>query len=158
MRSYITSKLTIHTPLLRLLCSLFLAHFLIFLSLMSHNRYMSWSDVLTMAPTYPPSGPAVEYPSPVSRRPSECYSEVSSSRRGSSAGFVSEMEGKGQWQSIGSESASSKSPLANFGFFKNLTGEKKTTRGECHQHLAGGLELNIIRWTAGEKARPKAGQ
>ncbi|KAF2467544.1 uncharacterized protein BDR25DRAFT_63524 [Lindgomyces ingoldianus] len=95
---------------------------------MSHNRYMSWSDVLTMAPTYPPSGTAVEYPSPASRRPSECFSEMSSSRRGSSAGFVSDMESKGQWQSLGSESASSKSPLANFGFFKNLTGEKKTTR------------------------------
>ncbi|KAF2187828.1 hypothetical protein K469DRAFT_108003 [Zopfia rhizophila CBS 207.26] len=97
---------------------------------MSHHRYMSWSDVLTIAPTYPPSGAAVEYPSPASRRPSECFSEmsVSNSRRGSSAGFVSEMEGKGQWSSIGSESANSKSPLANFGFFKNLTGEKKTTR------------------------------
>ncbi|ORY05677.1 hypothetical protein BCR34DRAFT_43418 [Clohesyomyces aquaticus] len=95
---------------------------------MSHSRYMSWSDVLTMAPTYPPSGAAVEYPSPASRRPSECYSEMSSSRRGSSAGFVSEMEAKGQWQSLGSESASSKSPLTNFGFFKNLAGEKKTTR------------------------------
>jgi hypothetical protein len=35
------------------------------------------------------------------------------------------MESKGQWQSLGSES---KSPLAQFGFFKNLT-EKKTTRG-----------------------------
>ena len=95
---------------------------------MSHNRYMSWSDGLTMAPTYPPTGPAVDYPSPASRRPSDCFSEMSmpGSRRGSSAGFVSDMENKGQWQSIGSES---KSPLASFGFFKNLTGEKKTTRG-----------------------------
>lgn len=97
---------------------------------MSHNRYMSWSDVLTMAPTYPPAGAAaVEYPSPVSRRPSECFSEAAGSRRGSTAGFASDMESKGQWQSIGSNS-DSKSPLANFTFFKNLT-EKKTTRGPC---------------------------
>jgi hypothetical protein len=41
------------------------------------------------------------------------------------AGFASDMESTGQWQSIGSES---KSPLAQFGFFKSLT-EKKTTRG-----------------------------
>jgi len=89
---------------------------------------MSWSsDVLTMAPTYPPAGAAVEYPSPVSRRPSECYSEAAESRRGSAAGFASDLEGKGQWQAIGSNS-DSKSPLANFGFFKGLT-EKKTTRG-----------------------------
>jgi hypothetical protein len=81
-----------------------------------------------MAPTYPPSGAAAEYPSPASRRQSECFSEMSNSRRGSSAGFVSEMESKGQWQSIGSDS-NSKSPLANFGFFKSLSGEKKTTRG-----------------------------
>lgn len=80
-----------------------------------------------MAPTYPPSGAAVEYPSPVSRRPSECFSEAAGSRRGSAAGFAAEMESKGQWQSIGSNS-DSKSPLANFAFFKNLT-EKKTTRG-----------------------------
>ncbi|KAF2442092.1 hypothetical protein P171DRAFT_364571 [Karstenula rhodostoma CBS 690.94] len=93
---------------------------------MSHNRYMSWSsDVLTMAPTYPPAGALVDYPSPVSRRASECFSEAPGSRRGSSA-FVSDMESKGHWQSIGSNS-DTKSPLANFAFFKNLT-EKKTTR------------------------------
>ncbi|KAF2270546.1 hypothetical protein CC78DRAFT_539063 [Lojkania enalia] len=80
-----------------------------------------------MAPTYPPSGAAVEYPSPVSRRPSECFSDMGGSRRGSLAGFASDMEATGQWQSLGSESASSKSPLANFAFFKNIT-EKKTTR------------------------------
>ncbi|KAF1840022.1 uncharacterized protein K460DRAFT_381517 [Cucurbitaria berberidis CBS 394.84] len=96
---------------------------------MSHGRYISWPDahVLTIAPTYPPSGAANNYPSPAaSRRPSECLSEMSmsGSRRGSLAGFASEMESTGQWQSIGSES---KSPLAQFGFFKNLT-EKKTTR------------------------------
>ncbi|CAN9315739.1 hypothetical protein AA0118_g3076 [Alternaria tenuissima] len=80
-----------------------------------------------MAPTYPPPGAANEYPSPAaSRRPSECFSEMSmsSSRRGSLAGFASDMESTGQWQSIGSES---KSPLAQFGFFKSLT-DKKTTR------------------------------
>ncbi|KAF1833282.1 hypothetical protein BDW02DRAFT_500939 [Decorospora gaudefroyi] len=80
-----------------------------------------------MAPTYPPSGATNEYPSPTaSRRPSECFSEMSmsSSRRGSLAGFASDMEATGQWQSIGSES---KSPLAQFGFFKSLA-EKKTTR------------------------------
>jgi predicted nucleic acid-binding Zn ribbon protein len=97
---------------------------------MSHNRYMSWPDAhaLTMAPNYPPAGATNEYPSPAaSRRPSECFSEMSmsSSRRGSLAGFASDMESTGQWQSIGSES---KSPLAQFGFFKSLT-EKKTTRG-----------------------------
>jgi len=94
---------------------------------MSHNRYMSWPDALTMAPAYPPSGAGTEYPSPAaSRRASECFSDMSGSRRGSLAGFASEMESTGQWQSIGSES---KSPLAQFGFFKSLT-EKKTTRGQ----------------------------
>ncbi|KAF2753219.1 hypothetical protein EJ05DRAFT_494977 [Pseudovirgaria hyperparasitica] len=34
----------------------------------------------------------------------------------------------GRWTSTASESNSSRSPLATFGFFKNLTGEKKTTR------------------------------
>ncbi|KAH6878979.1 hypothetical protein BKA58DRAFT_436664 [Alternaria rosae] len=80
-----------------------------------------------MAPTYPPSGAAIEYPSPAaSRRASECFSEasMSSSRRGSLPGFASDMESTGQWQSVGSES---KSPLAQFGFFKSLT-DKKTTR------------------------------
>ncbi|KAF2831340.1 hypothetical protein CC86DRAFT_401879 [Ophiobolus disseminans] len=78
-----------------------------------------------MAPTYPPPGAGTEYPSPAaSRRASECFSDMSGSRRGSSASFASEMESTGQWQSIGSES---KSPLAQFGFFKSLT-EKKTTR------------------------------
>ncbi|KAF2869353.1 hypothetical protein BDV95DRAFT_97569 [Massariosphaeria phaeospora] len=94
---------------------------------MTHNRYMSWSDVLTMTPAFPPSGTAAEYPSPVSRRPSECFSEMSGSRRCSSVGFVSDVESKGQWQLLGSESNNPKSPLTNFGFFKNL-GEKKTTR------------------------------
>ncbi|KAF1949091.1 hypothetical protein CC80DRAFT_429963 [Byssothecium circinans] len=99
---------------------------------MSHNRYVSWSDagVLTMAPTYPPTGaPPVEYPSPVSRRASECFSaasEAAGSRRGSTAGFAPEVEGKGQWQSLGNNS-DSKSPLSNLTFFKSLT-EKKTTR------------------------------
>jgi len=55
------------------------------------------------------------------------------SRRGSTmsaAGFMSDMESsKGNWSAVGSESNSAKSPLANFGFFKSLTGEKKTTRG-----------------------------
>ncbi|KAL5427250.1 hypothetical protein PMIN04_001522 [Paraphaeosphaeria minitans] len=93
---------------------------------MSHSRYMSWSsDVLTMAPTYPPVGAPVDYPSPVSRRASDCFSEAPGSQRGSSA-FVSDMESKGHCQSIGSNS-DTKSPLANFTFFKNLT-EKKTTR------------------------------
>ncbi|KAH7399371.1 hypothetical protein BKA66DRAFT_407147 [Pyrenochaeta sp. MPI-SDFR-AT-0127] len=81
-----------------------------------------------MTPEYPPAGAAKDYPSPAaSRRPSECFSEMSmsGSRRGSLAGFASDMESTGQWQSIGSES---KSPLAQFGFFKSLT-EKKTTRG-----------------------------
>jgi hypothetical protein len=79
-----------------------------------------------MAPSYPPSGAGTDYPSPAaSRRASECFSDMSTSRRGSLAGFASEMESTGQWQSIGSES---KSPLAQFGFFKGLT-DKKTTRG-----------------------------
>jgi len=37
------------------------------------------------------------------------------------------MEGKGQWQSIGSNT-DSKSPLSSLAFFKGFT-EKKTTRG-----------------------------
>ncbi|KAF3001248.1 hypothetical protein E8E13_003258 [Curvularia kusanoi] len=73
-------------------------------------------------PGISPSGTAVEYPSPVSRRPSLCPSD--GYRRDSSVGLVSAVESRGQWSSIGSES---KSPLAQFGFFKNLT-EKKTTR------------------------------
>jgi hypothetical protein len=79
-----------------------------------------------MAPSYPPPGAGTDYPSPAaSRRASECFSDMGTSRRGSLAGFASEMESTGQWQSIGSES---KSPLAQFGFFKSLT-DKKTTRG-----------------------------
>lgn len=100
---------------------------------MSHQRFMSWPNahMLTMAPTYPPAGAATDYPSPAaSRRPSECLSEMSmgsmgGSRRGSLAAFAPDVESTGQWQSIGSES---KSPLAQFGFFKSLT-DKKTTRG-----------------------------
>ncbi|KAF1969021.1 hypothetical protein BU23DRAFT_582950 [Bimuria novae-zelandiae CBS 107.79] len=94
---------------------------------MSHNRYMSWSsDVLTVAPTYTPVGAPADYPSPISQRASECFSEAPGSRRGSVAGFASDMESKGHWQSVGSNS-DTKSPLSNFPFFKNLT-EKKTTR------------------------------
>lgn len=108
---------------------------------MSHNRYMSWSsDVLTMAPAYPPVGAPVDYPSPVSRRASECFSEAPGSRRGSTA-FVPDMESKGHWQSIGSNS-DSKSPLANFAFFKNLT-EKKTTRGG-YLSSDGGCGPNVV--------------
>lgn len=97
---------------------------------MSHNRYISWPDaqVLTNTPKYPPAGAANNYHSPTtSRRFSECFSETSigSSGSGSLLGLVSDLESKGQWQSIGSES---KSPLAQFGFFKSLT-EKKITRG-----------------------------
>ena len=91
--------------------------------LMSNTRYISWSESLTMMPGYSPSGTAIEYPSPISRQPSFCPSD--GGRRDSSIGFVSAMESKGQWSSIGSES---KSPLAQFGFFKNLA-DKKTTRG-----------------------------
>ncbi|KAI4613264.1 hypothetical protein J4E83_007676 [Alternaria metachromatica] len=96
-----------------------------------------------MAPTYPPSGAAIEYPSPAaSRRASECFSEVSmsSSRRGSLAGFASDMESTGQWQSLGSES---KSPLAQFGFFKGLT-DKKTTRERKELYIKA-LEQEVIR-------------
>ena len=100
---------------------------------MSHYRNMSWgSDVLIMAPAYPPAGAPVDYPSPISRRASECFSEAPGSRRGSAAGFASDMESKGHWHSIGSNSET-KSPLSNFPFFKNLT-EKKTTRGEFSLH------------------------
>jgi hypothetical protein len=68
------------------------------------------------------------------------------------------MENKGQWQSIGSES-NSKSPLANFGFFKNLT-EKKTTRGfkptYTFKPLAG--YLMRYRWSTTKEERSQAGQ
>ncbi|KAF2277491.1 uncharacterized protein EI97DRAFT_374899 [Westerdykella ornata] len=79
-----------------------------------------------MGPTYPPSGTAADYPSPASRRPSDCISEMSmpASRRGSAANFVIDQESHGQWHTQVSDS---KSPLANFPFFINLT-EKKTTR------------------------------
>ncbi|KAF2750763.1 hypothetical protein M011DRAFT_396170 [Sporormia fimetaria CBS 119925] len=92
---------------------------------MSHNQYIAWSDGFNVAPTYTPSVAAADYPSPASRRPSECFSDFSmpGSRRGSAANFMLDQEGKGQW----SASTESKSPLASFGFFKNLT-EKKTTR------------------------------
>lgn len=90
---------------------------------MSNIQYLSWSDPLILAPAYSSSGTAVEYPSPVSRRPSFCPSE--GGRRDSSVGLVSALESKGRCHSIGSDS---RSPLAQFGFFKNLT-EKKTTRG-----------------------------
>jgi hypothetical protein len=100
--------------------------YLISTYIMPHYRYVSWSDSLTMAPTYPPPGAGTDYPSPAtSRRASVCFSDMSSSRRGSMVGFASEMESTGHWQSVGSES---KSPLAQFGFFKSLT-DKKTTRG-----------------------------
>lgn len=77
------------------------------------------------------------------------------SRRGSLAGYVSDMESKGQWQSLGSES--NKSPLANFGFFKNLT-EKKTTRGlqlDYRLHLS---QLNKYRWATAQKKRAETRQ
>jgi len=100
--------------------------YLILTYIMPHHRYVSWSNPLTTVPTYPPPGAGTDYPSPAaSRRASVCVSDVSSSRRGSMAGFASEMESAGQWQSLGSEA---KSPLAQFGFFKSLT-DKKTTRG-----------------------------
>ncbi|KAF2013126.1 hypothetical protein BU24DRAFT_434247 [Aaosphaeria arxii CBS 175.79] len=75
------------------------------------------------------SGPAVDYPSPASRRASECFSEISTidSRRGSLASFGSDVETRPQWHLTASDSGNSKSPLANLGFLKNLT-EKKTTR------------------------------
>jgi hypothetical protein len=99
---------------------------------------MSWSSGLTMAPSYPPPGAGTDYPSPTaSRRASECFSDMSNSRRGSLAGFASELESTGQWQSVGSES---KGPLAQFGFLKNLT-EKKTTRGLQLQHNTLGAIL-----------------
>jgi hypothetical protein len=110
---------------------------------------MSWPDagVLTMAPSYPPPGAGTEYPSPAgSRRASECFSEMNISRRGSLAGFASEMESTGQWQSIGSES---KSPLAQFGFFKGLT-EKKTTRG---LHLLQNPQLGTNASADGQPAK-----
>ena len=90
---------------------------------MSNLIHKPWSDSLIMMPGISPSGAAVEYPSPISRRPSECPSD--GARRDSSVSFVPAMESIGQWSSIGSES---KSPLAQFGFFKNLS-DKKTTRG-----------------------------
>ncbi|KAJ4344175.1 hypothetical protein N0V95_006290 [Ascochyta clinopodiicola] len=89
---------------------------------MSNAQYAPWSDSLILMPAYSSCGTAVEYPSPASRRPSLCLPD--GGRRDSSIGFVSAMESKGQWSSIGSEP---RSPLAQFGFFKSLT-EKKTTR------------------------------
>lgn len=90
---------------------------------MSNTYHESWTDSLTRMPGVSPSGTAVEYVAPASRRSSLCPSD--GARRDSSVGFVSVMESNGQWSLIGSES---KSPLAQFSFFKNLT-EKKTTRG-----------------------------
>lgn len=107
-----------------------------------------------MAPTYPPTGATNDYPSPAnSRRPSECFSEMSmsSSRRGSLAGFASDMESTGQWQSIGSES---KSPLAQFGFFKGLT-EKKTTRGLLLQELVPAKSLSDADGQPPKRRGPK---
>ena len=75
-----------------------------------------------MMPGYSPCGHAIEYPSPVSRRPSLCPTDEH--RRDSLIGFVPAVESKGQWLSTGSES---KSPLAQFGFFKSVN--DKTTRG-----------------------------
>jgi hypothetical protein len=111
----------------------------ILLYIMSHNRYMSWSEGLTMAPVYPPPGAGPDYPSPAASR-------------GSLAGFASEMESTGQWQSIGSES---KSPLAQFGFFKNMT-EKKTTRGLYILPCFGSRVSREHRWSTSEEARSKA--
>lgn len=97
-----------------------------------------------MAPAYPPPGAGPDYPSPAaSRRASECFSEMNHSRRDILAGFASEMESTGHWQSIGTES---KSPLANFTLFKNLS-EKKTTRGlQFSQHHADG-NSHKHRWS-----------
>ncbi|KAJ8112208.1 hypothetical protein OPT61_g5369 [Boeremia exigua] len=89
---------------------------------MSNEHYLSWPGLLTMMPHHSPRDTAIEYPSPMSRRTSVCLPD--GCRRDSSIGYVSATESKGQWSSIGSES---KSPLAQFGFFKNLN-ETKTTR------------------------------
>jgi hypothetical protein len=103
-----------------------------------------------MGPVYPPPGAGADYPSPAaSRRASECFSDMTHSRRGSLAGFASEMESTGQWQSIGSES---KSPLAQFGFFKGLT-EKKTTRGLRFQRVYRSSILFERRWSTSEEER-----
>ena len=81
-----------------------------------------------------------------------CYSEAPGSRRGSAAGFVSDMESQGHWQSIGSNSES-KSPLSNFPFFKNLT-EKKTTRGMWLRYcVLKGHILILRRWTTSKEKR-----
>ncbi|KAF2808621.1 uncharacterized protein BDZ99DRAFT_446221 [Mytilinidion resinicola] len=85
--------------------------------------------MLTSPPNYSPSDvPVGHTPFHVPRQfPSEGLS-MGSHRRGSSSGLVSVKESMGHWPSAGSESAKSQSPLANFGFFKSLTSDKKTTR------------------------------
>jgi hypothetical protein len=158
--SHIASKLTthVHTFTYCFLLCIFLNPPLIPV-VMSHHRYMSWPNahMLTMAPTYPPAGAASDHPSPAaSRRPSACFSEISmcSSRRDSVAGFASDMESTGQWQSIGSES---RSPLAQFGFLKSLT-EKKTTRGSLTTTCSLCSLLTTSRWPTAEKKRSQARQ
>ena len=116
---------------------------------MSNTQYMSWSDSLIVMPGYSSSGTAIEYPSPVSRRPSLCPSE--GGRRDSSIGLVSAMESKGQWSSIGSDS---KSPLAQFGFFKNLT-DKKTTRGLLSVVSSSTLRLTMVDGQTPKRRGPK---
>lgn len=59
--------------------------------------------------------------------PSDSAEEETTRRRGSTGSVGSPGENTGHWIT-GDEQPSSKSPLANFGFFKSLT-EKKTTRG-----------------------------
>jgi hypothetical protein len=68
------------------------------------------------------------------------------------AGFASEMESTGHWQSIGSDS---KSPLSNFGFFKNLT-EKKTTRGMSIHHFLQNVISYQHRWSTRKTQRAEA--
>lgn len=114
----------------------------------------AWLDGLAFAPNYLSSS-ASDYSSTFSRRPSECFSELSfpGSRRGSAANFNPDVGNGAQWQSSGSEQSSS---IRNL--YKKFVGEEKLTRGLLSHAEAPVPSLNMIRWTCPKEERAKARQ
>ncbi|KAF2836540.1 hypothetical protein M501DRAFT_1018887 [Patellaria atrata CBS 101060] len=96
---------------------------------MSHSYSLSWTDGLTARTNYHPTEQIVRGSSRATPFHTRSAGSVSQgSNRGSPTDYVSTDGGMVQDLIAGSESNSSKSPLASFGFLKNLTGDKKTTK------------------------------
>lgn len=97
----------------------------------SVSHVLPWKEDLTMsvvACSPPMHQPDYRRPSVYQMLSPPDSTSDGQQRRQSTGSVASLSENRDHWIAVGSESASSKSPLASFGFFKNLT-EKKTTRG-----------------------------